>query len=77
MDDALHKLFRATAERDQSSALALIDRSPSLAHQSAAKGATRAEATPWFLEGIGHHIYLGDTPLHVAAAAYDSRSLVH
>jgi hypothetical protein len=73
LDDALHKLFRAIAERDPAAALRLIERSPSLAHRSASEGATRAEATPWFLEGIEHYIYLGDTALHVAAAAYDEK----
>src|SRR4051794_38459955 len=73
LDDSLPELFRAIAERDQSSALMLIERSPSLAHESAIEGATRAEATPWFLDGIEHYIYRGDTALHVAAAAYDEK----
>ncbi len=34
-------------------------------------GATRASATPWFLEELQHYVYAKDTLLHVAAAAYD------
>lgn len=70
MNSSLNRLFHTIAKRDPSSALSLIALSPSLAHERATEGATRGEATPWFLEEIEHYIYTGDTALHVAAAAY-------
>jgi ankyrin repeat protein len=33
-------------------------------------GASRERPTEFFLDGIEHHVYAGDTALHVAAAAY-------
>jgi hypothetical protein len=35
-----------------------------------ARGATRREATEYFLDDIKTHVYAGHTALHVAAAAY-------
>jgi ankyrin repeat protein len=43
---------------------------PGLATTPAAVGATRKDPSTFFLTGINHHIYRGDTPLHVAAAAF-------
>jgi ankyrin repeat protein len=48
----------------------MLGASPSLAQQSLAVGATRAGATDFFFEEIGHYLYGGDTPLHAAAAGY-------
>lgn len=47
----------------------LID-SPNLATTASVVGATRQEATTFFFADIGHYLYAGDTPLHMAAAAF-------
>ena len=69
-------LLHAIAARDGDEAARLLQASPALATSSVATGATRQEATPYYLDAIGHYVYAGDTALHIAAAAYDA-SLVH
>ncbi len=51
-------------------ALRLLETSPPLATERAARGATRQAARSDFFEPIMHYIYEGDTALHMAAAAY-------
>jgi hypothetical protein len=41
-----------------------------LARISAAKGASRADASPYFFSEIRHYVYAGDTALHIAAAGF-------
>jgi Ankyrin repeats (many copies) len=48
----------------------LLTANPSLAMVRAGAGATRAEASDFFLTEIVHYVYAGDTGLHVAAAAF-------
>ena len=48
----------------------MVDQEPGLARCSLRAGASRQEATAYFLQPIRHHIYAGDTALHVAAAAH-------
>jgi hypothetical protein len=48
----------------------LLEASPSLALEAAGAGATREDARPFFFTSIRHYMYAGDTPLHMAAAAY-------
>jgi ankyrin repeat protein len=43
---------------------------PALATDSSDVGATRQEATTYFLTDISHYLYRGDTALHIAAAAF-------
>jgi ankyrin repeat protein len=43
---------------------------PALATTSAEVGATRQEAASFFFAEINHYLYAGDTPLHMAAAAF-------
>src|SRR5882724_11067923 len=69
---ALQTLFRAIASGDRSTALQLIAGSPLLARQAIEMGATREAASGYFFEEIAHYAYAGDTPLHMAAAAYQS-----
>lgn len=70
-DDAvLRRLMDAIASADDAAALGLLTASPTLATAALKDGATRAAATDNFLSGIAHHVYAGDTALHVAAAAY-------
>lgn len=69
-DDAFAALLRAIVAGDAALAARLLDASPDLARTRVLKGATRQDAKPHYLAGIGHYLYAGDTALHVAAAAY-------
>lgn len=68
-DDELLALLRSIA-RGEAAAVDIITASPDLARQHVAGGATRDDATTWYFTEIEHYVYAGDTPLHVAAAAY-------
>ena len=46
---------------------------PALAAESLNVGATRQEASTFFLTDIAHYVYVGDTALHMAAAAFRRR----
>jgi ankyrin repeat protein len=50
----------------------LID-NPGLATTSSHEGATRQGSTNFFFADIAHHLYAGDTALHMAAAAWQQR----
>lgn len=70
-DDAVHwRLLRAIATGESQLASRLLADFPQMAAAATPTGATRASATPYYLDEIGHHVYAGDTALHVAAAAY-------
>ena len=63
-------LIQAIVHRDEAKASELLAAQPILARQSVSVGATRQRAKDFFFPEIGHYVYAGDTPLHVAAAAY-------
>ena len=63
-------LVRAIVRDDAADVAKMLGASPFLAQQALADGATRSRATDFFFEEIGHYVYAGDTPLHVAAAGY-------
>jgi ankyrin repeat protein len=48
----------------------LLGESPPLARMAIRVGATRNDEQPYYLGEIAHFTYAGDTPLHIAAAAY-------
>jgi len=48
----------------------MIGESPALATASVVLGATRRDAAHYYLDEINHYVYVGDTALHIAAAAY-------
>ncbi len=48
----------------------MLDQEPDLARCSLRAGASRQEPKAYFLLPIRHHVYAGDTALHVAAAAH-------
>jgi ankyrin repeat protein len=50
----------------------LLAESPLLARQAVTVGATRESANAYYFKQIAHYVYAGDTPLHVAAAAYQT-----
>jgi ankyrin repeat protein len=69
-DSALLSYLRQIADDDASTAGATLRTSPELATACLERGATRQQATDYFLTALGHHVYAGDTALHIAAAAY-------
>jgi hypothetical protein len=71
--DPFRVLVEAIVSGDSATAVSLLDASPVLAKERAAHGATREGAKPNFFDHIRHYIYEGDTALHMAAAAYQTR----
>ena len=73
MDDdaAFFAFMQAIARGDRPGISRLLRDRPLLASAPLRNGATRQAATEFFLEEIRHHVYRGDTAVHIAAAAYD------
>src|SRR5262245_21918881 len=69
---ALQTLLRSIAARDRPMAARLLAESPALARQGLDVGATRAVESPYYFAAIARFVYAGDTPLHVAAAVYET-----
>lgn len=69
-DGALLALFGAIASRDQVEVARRLDSSRGLATRPIRIGASRQDADRYFLAAILHHVYGGDTALHIAAAAH-------
>jgi len=68
--DPFRKFVDVIVSGDTSTAISLLDASPLLAKERAARGATRQAAKQDFFDQISHYLYEGDTALHIAAAAY-------
>jgi hypothetical protein len=69
-DAALRHLMDAIAAGDEAAIHQELAPAPGLATATLGQGATREAASENFLTAIGHHVYAGDTALHVAAAAH-------
>jgi hypothetical protein len=69
-EPALQALLRVIASRDRPMTSRLLAESPLLARLAIKVGATREGADAYYFKEIAHYAYAGDTPLHVAAAAY-------
>src|SRR5215475_9579589 len=69
-DAPLRALVQAIAAGDAAAARTMLAAAPELARERARKGASRQEETPHWLDAIQHYLYVGDTALHIAAAAY-------
>jgi ankyrin repeat protein len=67
---ALLSLLRVIAARDWRTVSQLLADSPALARTALSVGASRDDEHTYYLEAIAHFAYAGDTPLHIAAAAY-------
>ena len=67
--DPFRALVKAIVSGDSARAIKLLDASPHLASERAARGATRQSAKENFFDRIKHYISEGDTALHMAAAA--------
>ena len=61
--------MRTIARHDRAAVGALIDANEGLASARLDGGATRQRAVDFFIADIAHHVYRGDTAVHVAAAA--------
>ena len=72
LDAALMRVGRAIVRGDHAEVSALLVGAPELATARLAVGASRRGGEGYFLEEIDHHLYAGDTALHVAAAAYEA-----
>lgn len=68
-DEALLTLCRAIARRDDDESDRLLAADPGLARATIHTGATRQGSEDYFLDEIRHHVYRGDTALHIAGAA--------
>lgn len=69
------EFFRAIVVGDIDEVARRLASNPALAVSPADVGATRAEAATFFFAEIGHYMYAGDTPLHMAAAASQYRMI--
>jgi Ankyrin repeat len=63
---------RAIAQGDRARVSGLLGTAPELAPARLTVGATRQGGGTYFLDEIDHHVYAGDTALHIAAAAYEA-----
>lgn len=70
-------LLHAIARHDHKVVRGLLVGDQALARQRIAVGANRQAEGEFFMEAIEHHLYEGDTALHVAAAAYNATAATH
>jgi ankyrin repeat protein len=70
MSHEFSQLIQAIVCGESSAVSRAIDGDPALAVQASAAGAGRDNAASFFFPEIGHYLYAGDTPLHIAAAAF-------
>ncbi len=68
--DAFSRVIRAVVHGKTDVVSRMLAKDPQLAVTRCAAGATRQNAGEFFLEEIMHHMYAGDTALHIAAAAF-------
>src|SRR4051812_18718593 len=67
---AILELVRLIVAGDADGVSRQLRATPALATTASPVGATSQSATEFFFPEIGHYIYGGDTPLHMAAAAF-------
>jgi hypothetical protein len=67
---SVRELLEAIARGDAAEAQRLLDATPSLATEQLSQGATRQNAASYFVPALGCYLNEGDTPLHIAAAAW-------
>jgi ankyrin repeat protein len=73
-DGPLVALFGAITSRDDGEIARQLDSSRDLVSRAVRIGATRQAPDAYFLVAIHHYVYVGDTALHVAAAAHQRRT---
>ncbi len=64
------EFVRVVTTGDTGEVSRMVAEHPALVTSSAGVGATRQVSAPFFLANIAHHVYQGDTALHIAAAAF-------
>ncbi len=69
-EQALQTLLQVIASHDRRTMSRLLAEAPPLAQMAISVGASRDNERTYYLEEIAHYTYAGDTPLHIAAAAY-------
>jgi len=69
-DAALLALLTAIASPGRGDIAQRLESSPGLVTRPVRSGATRRNPERYFLTAIHHHVYAGDTALHIAAAAH-------
>jgi hypothetical protein len=73
-DQPVNRVFldfvRAVVLGDVDEVSRRLTKSPALATTSSVAGATRQSASSFFFDEIAHYFYVGDTALHMAAAAF-------
>jgi len=69
-DADLVALIRLIVDGDVAGVRRALAADVALATLAARTGATRGKPRPYFFPSILHYLYAGDTPLHMAAAAY-------
>lgn len=62
-------LMEAIVSGDEDTAIRLLEASPQLAKARATQGSTRQAPKQYFYDRIRHYMYVGDSALHMAAAA--------
>jgi len=67
---ALLEFIRLVVAGDADRVSRRLSAAPALAITASPVGATRQQATDFFFTAISHYLYAGDTPLHMAAAAF-------
>jgi len=70
VDAAFLEFVRLVVSGDIDDIAVRLAERPALAVVASDVGATRHEATTFFLDDIAHYFYAGDTALHVAGAAF-------
>lgn len=75
-DVRLMTFVRAIARRERARVSVLLAAAPELAVARVGVGTTRHGVENYFLDEVSHHVYRGDTALHIAAAAYEA-GIVH
>jgi ankyrin repeat protein len=71
--DSFREFLEVIVSGDIETAIKLLDVSPHLAKDHVIHGATRQVSKQNFFDEIQHYMYEGDTALHMAAAAYQTR----
>jgi hypothetical protein len=74
-DAALLAFVHTIVQGDRADVSRRLAADPALASAQIQVGASRNGAAGYFLDEILHHIYKGDTAVHVAAAAYEQRMI--
>src|SRR4051812_19224906 len=72
-DNGLYDFVCVIVAGDAAKAALLLEYSPALVHARCVVGATRQGPNPYFFEVIAHYMYAGDTALHMAAAAHQTK----